>query len=564
MNKKLVASLLAVIVGMQSSLYASNQGTILRPMDQPMTQENIEGKDSFNTQEEIPILTLQEAITKGLENSLILKGVENKADIAEIIKKNSIEVRNDLEDAYNDLNHASYLIHDGREEVYQAANNLDTAEEALKNGLFPITISCKTVLQLLADNETVKMQFQGLMKMLGLEDNSILGQAGTSIHDFCMNHPVGKTLASLGYGETFIEQALKKELEHKSGQLAASQKKLEASTEQYLMGDAEYQASLKYALSSVSNKLSTNTISSLDSKPLGELIVKMCNKQDELTSYAIDIYRNQIALLIENSYVKALKEQELLTVKKKAEERGKVQYEMAKAAYQVGLKSKDEMIIAKTYYNAAIMNTALQNKGYQEALVELKKNMNIEFDETFNLETIQPEMSELFDLNTGIQSGLRTRLELKMTQATEDMYDYLMTALDHSGYDEHANQYKEVKLLIKQVQLENEGKKVEIESQIRNSYQAMETTKMLVEKAKVLRESAEETLEMAKMKYEEGYGSTNSLLASLNLEQMSGTMVEVLAAEENLENIKEKEIEAMASYHLARLKYLNDIGVMSY
>ena len=45
---------------------------------------------------------------------------------------------------------------------------------------------------------------------------------------------------------------------------------------------------------------------------------------------------------------------------------------------------------------------------------------------------------------------------------------------------------------------------------------------------------------------------------------MAGTMVEVLAAEENLANIEEKQIEAMNGYNLARLKYLNDIGELPY
>lgn len=361
-----------------------------------------------------------------------------------------------------------------------------------------------------------------------------------------------------------IKAAVKGEIDSSSAYLASSEKKLEASTQEYLEGQSAYEASLKYALSSVTSKLSTHTISSLEGDALCDLIVKMSTKQDEVASYAVNIYRNQVALLIENSYFEALKEQELLAVKKKAEERGRKQYELATAAFEVGVKSKDDMLIAKSYYDATVMNTALQQKAYDSALLTLKKNLNVDLEEDFQLEVVIPDCDATFDLEQGIASGLRARLEMKMAQAGKDTYGYLMTALDDSAYSDTSPQHQEVALLQKQAEIAYQSEEKEVELSIRESYQAMMTTKALVERAHALRESAEETVEMAKAKYEAGYSCSNALLASLNLEEMAGTPVEVMAAEENLSTIEEKEVEAMNGYQLAQLKYLNDIGVLPY
>ena len=86
----------------------------------------------------------------------------------------------------------------------------------------------------------------------------------------------------------------------------------------------------------------------------------------------------------------------------------------------------------------------------------------------------------------------------------------------------------------------------------------------LVKTAAELRQDATENVEIAKVKYEVGYGFDNALLKQLNLQDMSGTIVEVIAAEENLTNIEEKEIEVVNGYNLSRLKYLNDIGILPY
>ena len=290
----------------------------------------------------------------------------------------------------------------------------------------------------------------------------------------------------------------------------------------------------------------------------------MANTQDEVTSYSINIYKNKIALLIQNSYYEALKEQKLLEVKQKATERGKLQYELAKAAYEVGAKSKDDLILAKTYYDSTIMSQELQLKDYNAALLTLKTNMNMDLSKDIKLSEVDAITDQDFDLTQGINSGIKSRLEMKMANAQVDLYKYLMTAVDKSDYGSTSNQYKEVKLLQEKAAIELNATALQVESDIRTSYSTMTSMQKIAAKSKELEASAKETVEIAKVKYEVGFGYDNALLTQLNLQSMSGTLVEVIAAEENLVSIQEKEIEAINGYNLSRLKYLNDIGVLPY
>lgn len=565
MNKKLVASLMIAMLMLQTVSYAA-------PKEVVQEEPTITVATPAETKE---VLTLEMAIEKGLKNSLLFQEVENTAAITKLVKENAFNIQNDLNNATSDLGQAQYLIDDGRDQIYEGKNQLDAAQAAYENNQVPKAItwgqlaaslgeSGKLLLKVKDPSQvavSAGMSFEQAAKQLNQEVGALLMQlVGAGV----IPPEMASQMAAKPITSETIKAAVKGEIDSSSAYLASSEKKLEASTQEYLEGQSAYEASLKYALSSVTSKLSTHTISSLEGDALGDLIVKMSTKQDEVASYAVNIYRNQVALLIENSYFEALKEQELLAVKKKAEERGRKQYELATAAFEVGVKSKDDMLIAKSYYDATVMNTALQQKAYDSALLTLKKNLNVDLEEDFQLEVVIPDCDATFDLEQGIASGLRARLEMKMAQAGKDTYGYLMTALDDSAYSDTSPQHQEVALLQKQAEIAYQSEEKEVELSIRESYQAMMTTKALVERAHALRESAEETVEMAKAKYEAGYSCSNALLASLNLEEMAGTPVEVMAAEENLSTIEEKEVEAMNGYQLAQLKYLNDIGVLPY
>lgn len=550
MNKKMMASLLIATLAVGQTIYATTTTTTTKNSLNTSSETSV-GNQTESEEEKVDkaeenLLTLDEAVAYGLEHSIALDKVKNQADIAKLTKDNATEIHKDLTDAAEELDNAYYLIDDGRDKIYNSQAQLDSAQTALDNGVAPQDIP--------------------------VAEFGITIPAGSDIRDY-LRQVVGAAYPNLSSEqiEAIVEGAYSKIistvqaiLDANSDKLTSSKKELEASTQKYLSSKSQYDAALQYAMSNVANKLSTSTISSLKTNALADLIVKMANTQDEVTSYSINIYKNKIALLIQNSYYEALKEQKLLEVKQKATERGKLQYELAKAAYEVGAKSKDDLILAKTYYDSTIMSQELQLKDYNAALLTLKTNMNMDLSKDIKLAEVDTITDQDFDLTQGINSGIKSRLEMKMANAQVDLYKYLMTAVDKSDYGSTSNQYKEVKLLQEKAAIELNATALQVERDIRTSYSTMTSMQKIAAKSKELEASAKETVEIAKVKYEVGFGYDNALLTQLNLQSMSGTLVEVIAAEESLVSIQEKEIEAINGYNLSRLKYLNDIGVLPY
>lgn len=549
MNKKMMASLLIGTLAVGQTVYATTTTTTqnsLNTSSEISVDNQTESEGEEVDKEEENLLTLDEAVAYGLEHSIALDKVKNQADIAKLTKDNATEIRNDLTDAESELDNAYYLIDDGRDEIYNSEAQLDSAQAKLDNGIAPQDIPVVEFGITIPAEEDI---WEYLEKVVSAAYPDFSSEQVKAIIENAYSKIIDKVQAIL---------------DANADKLASSKKELESSTQSYLSSKSQYDAALQYAMSNVANKLSTSTISSLKTKPLTDLIVKMANTQDEITSYSINIYKNKIALLIQNSYYNALKEQKLLEVKQKATERGKLQYELAQAAYEVGAKSKDDMILAKTYYDSAVMSEELQLKDYNAALLELKTNMNMDLSKEIKLAEVDAVTEEDFDLTQGISSGLKTRLEMKMAHAQVNLYKYLMTAVDESDYGSNSNQYKEVKLLQQKGDIELNAAALQVESDIRTSYSTMTSMQKIAAKSKELEASAKETLEIAKVKYEVGFGYDNALLTQMNLESMSGTLVEVIAAEENLVTIQEKEIEAINGYNLSRLKYLNDIGILPY
>lgn len=550
MNKKMMASLLIATLAVGQTIYATTTTTTTKNSLNTSSETSV-GNQTESEEEKVDkaeenLLTLDGAVAYGLEHSIALDKVKNQADIAKLTKDNATEIHKDLTDAEWELDNAYYLIDDGRDKIYNSQAQLDSAQTALDNGVAP---------------QDIPVAEFGITIPAGSDIRDYLRQVVGAAYP---NSPSEQIEAIVEGAYSKIISTVQAILDANSDKLTSSKKELEASTQSYLSSKSQYDAALQYAMSNVANKLSTSTISSLKTNALADLIVKMANTQDEVTSYSINIYKNKIALLIQNSYYEALKEQKLLEVKQKATERGKLQYELAKAAYEVGAKSKDDLILAKTYYDSTIMSQELQLKDYNAALLTLKTNMNMDLSKDIKLSEVDAITDQDFDLTQGINSGIKSRLEMKMANAQVDLYKYLMTAVDKSDYGSTSNQYKEVKLLQEKAAIELNATALQVESDIRTSYSTMTSMQKIAAKSKELEASAKETVEIAKVKYEVGFGYDNALLTQLNLQSMSGTLVEVIAAEENLVSIQEKEIEAINGYNLSRLKYLNDIGVLPY
>ena len=60
----------------------------------------------------------------------------------------------------------------------------------------------------------------------------------------------------------------------------------------------------------------------------------------------------------------------------------------------------------------------------------------------------------------------------------------------------------------------------------------------MLESSGELINNAEEVVRIARLKYEQGFGAENALLKQLNLQESSGTMAELIAAQEKLAEVE--------------------------
>jgi outer membrane protein TolC len=268
-------------------------------------------------------------------------------------------------------------------------------------------------------------------------------------------------------------------------------------------------------------------------------------------------------MLIQKNYYDVLKAQKILEVKKKAMERAKKQYEFAKDSYEVGMKAKDDMLLTDVYYKGTQIEYKKAEADLENALIELKKNLNIPLDKEIVLTDVLVDDREIPNLEEGLKSGLKNRLEIKKALGEVGVYDLNLEVVNRK-YTPNTFQYKEAALLKKKARLNYDKVFQNVEASIRQSYQTLIAVGDMMEKAKDMVEKAKENVEIAEYKYKEGFGVETSLLKKLDIEAAAGTIIEVLAAEENLSNVEEKVVEIIYNYNLAKIKYYNDAGKFIY
>jgi len=377
--------------------------------------------------------------------------------------------------------------------------------------------------------------------------------------------PVDVTLPGLGtiskgtdLDDLNLDEATKSAI--KSG----VRQKLEESSNMLDSGENKLEEALKEAGVTLGDKLNFSDLGSLTVKDTGDLMTTMTGIQSELTKASYDIYKSQIAMLIQKSYYDALKAEKMLEVKKKAMERGERQYNFTKEGYEKGMKAKDDVLLANIYYIGTKLEYQKAEGEYKNALIELKKNMNIPLDTEIKLEDVIIEDVIEENLEEGLASGLKNRLEIKKAVGEFTIYQ-LNFNITKRKYPKITFQYKEAELLKEKAAQALEAVSLEVESSIRQSFENMNTAGQMLKEAKLMVEQAQESLEIAEYKYKEGFAiEDNPLLKKLNIEASAGTIVEVLAAEENLSQIEQNVVEIAYSYNLARVKYLNDIGKTLY
>lgn len=443
-------------------------------------------------------LTIEDAVKKGIENSISLKQVQNQMDISDL--------------TLDRAKYQSKKLKDADKSISQGRTQLSEAQKALDNGYAPEDITLPNGMVIKKGTEISKLPLDDSTKQ------SIISG---------IQQEINEGYATLSSGESKLDSALQ-----------------EAGTE-------------------FSDKLNFESLKSLDIKSTEDLMTTMAEVSNEVTNASYDIYKNQIALLIQKSYYDVLKARKMLEVKQRAVDRAKKQFDLAAESYRAGMKAKDDMLLAELYYKKTQIEYQQALADLNNAMIEFKKNINVPQDTQIELTDVLAENVEDEDLEQGLKSGLVNRLEIKKAFGQLVVNDLSFESTKRT-YPENTFQYREAALLKEKARLEYENTKVAVDSSIRQSYETMKRTGEMLKLTKDMVDRAKEVVEIASYKYSEGFGEDNSLLKKLDLESASGTIVEVLAAQENLADVEEKVVEIMYGYNLARMKYFNDIGKFVY
>ncbi|WHH58847.1 TolC family protein [Petroclostridium sp. X23] len=469
-------------------------------------------------------LNIDEAVKLGIANSIAMQKVKNQIEVSEVIDKNSQQSKKDLEDAEIQLNVAQQNLYAGMYDLYDSEAQLNAAQVLFAQDKLPQDIT--------------------------LPDGS--------------SYPAGTDISAFGPLAATVRAQVQAQLDQAEQALKNGKARYEDGVNDYTSGEQKLKVSKAYAIASISNKLGTSTITELRSEPLGELMMTMSSQMKKITTYSYDIYKNQVAMLIQKNYYDVLKNQKLVQLREKTMERGQIQYNAVSNAYYLGLKAKEDVLLAETYYDSTRIAYEMAVQEYNKAMLELKKNLHLPADAQVLLSDVEADKEKYFNIEEGVESGLEKRLEIKTEEAKLVMYQQLKRVVSSSGYDENDNEYKEAELLLQKQELELSDKKCEIATLIRQSYETMNVLQKCLPIIQEMQKKAAENLEIARYKYEMGYPAESALMEKLNIESLSGTMAEVIASQENLAEIEGKLVEMTSGYNLARVKYLNDIGELPY
>ncbi|CAH2215035.1 TolC family protein [Tepidibacter aestuarii] len=324
-------------------------------------------------------------------------------------------------------------------------------------------------------------------------------------------------------------------------------------------GEGSFDLAIEDANSVIANKLNIDVDRVLAVNSTTELMTTMADLQNEVTKDGYLIAQKQIALLTRQKYYEVIKAEKIEELKKIALERATAQYNMAKDAYDAGMKAKDDVLLSQAQVNLMNVDYRKACMNRKNAEIELKKVMNVDLNKNINLVQDFTTTKLEANLEEGLKQGSEKRIEIRKAQA-QYLVDKLNFELTSSQYPSNTYQYKEAKIKMEKSKVNIDSAAQEVEASIIQSYEAVEATADMLAYTEGVVENAKESLEIAEYRYKEGYGFETSVIKSADLQDVAGTMVEVIAAQERLADIEEKVIEVIFSYNLARDKYLNDIG----
>ena len=503
------------------------------------TESKDSGKTDKKEKEENAInLTVESAVKFGLEHNKSIELLDNKIQLALVTSQNANKNSEDLKDAKKALNDASNKIFDGKKELIAGQARLDQAKALLSNGIAPISL---------------KVPIPGV--------GEIPIPAGANIRDTLIKSGIPATIADSVVPQV-VAQA-ESQLELKQDEIKVNELKLTEAEKIFKINQEQFKEAIKDTSEKIGTKIDYNTVISLDADDASKLMITMAGVNLDVTRYAKGIYKNQIAMLIQKNYYDALYAEKMYSLKKTAMERGLKQYNMVKLSYENGMKAKDDLLLSKMYYDSTMITLNLAEANYKNALYELKKNMNLDMDAKITLSDSMLNDVTSENLEEGLKSGLTNRIEIQQTLGQLAIYQLNEELLNsRPEYRTNNRAITEAKLLKKGAEIQLEKTKTTVKSEISQSYQTMVAAGEMLKASGELVKNAEEVVRIANLKYEQGFGAENALLKQLNLQDSSGTIVELIAAQEKLAEVESQVAQIRYSYTMAKIKYQNDAGIL--
>lgn len=483
----------------------------------------------------------ESAVRIGLSNSVLLKQLKNKVKLSDLKYDIYKSIGNQLISGEEELQKGEQGLDAGISELDEKQEALNDAKLSILNGILPegsddVVIVPGALVIKAEDNIAEKITAFNAATGAGLDVDGITAKITSTV-----NKALAAKQKLLDKGKVSYEK-----------------------NSTYLMnGEIDYAVAKATVSSALADNLGASTLDGFPAKYDANLLLDMAEASSTITVAAEGIYRNQIALMIQNSYYNVLKAQKLLAVKQSTMKRAEVQLQNAKDGFEAGMKAKDDVLLASIYNTGTKLEYEKALGDYNNALTELKKNMNIPEDQAVILEDAAASRSVPLELGEGLESGASNRLEVIKAEQQLKVYDAYMKLVD-KRYSSSIKKFKEAELLQENAELELEKVKKDVESSIRQSYSTMVTMEKLLAEAGNMAEQARECLVIAQEKYKEGYGADSTLMKKLGLEASAGTMLEVISAEENLAQVEEKYVEILYGYNLSKAKYLIDIGYLTY
>lgn len=513
---------------------------------------------------DIDTYTIESAVETGLGNSILLQQLEDRITLSDLKDKAYKSIGTELVEGKTSLN-------SGEKDIDSALSTIDISQELLNNakldilnGYYPEGFPDYTVIE-----ETELPGGMTLPELIitsdsGNDDRRTVLEQFTEYSDTnaAILAAIGKSFDPGESAEVFLKE-VKQIVKEQQKALDSGKIDYEEGLLTLVDGKIDYEIAKASISSSLAEKLDISELSRLTASDDKKLLLKMNKAVSTVTYASKGIYRNQIALQIQNSYYNVMKAHKLREVKKSTMERAETQYLFAKDGYEIGIKAKDGMLLAELYLTGTRLEYQKAENDYENALIELKKNMNISLDKRIKLEEVSMNESMAMELEEGLEQGLSSRLEIIKALQQIEILDMNLSMVD-KRYGDKSTRYREALKLKNTAELELEKAEKDVESSIRQSYNTMETLESMLEESKEMVAKAEECVDIAQSKYMEGFGSESALLDKLGLGASSGTVLEVISAEENLVQVEEKYIEILYGYNLAKAKYLNDIAYLTY